>query len=354
MAENKCMMWLLQGPGSAENIQYVEDARASAALGPDEVRVVMHAASLNYRDLVIAKASLPATQPTPNTIPGSDGAGVVHSVGANVTAFQPGDKVLPHMVQGVADDFLPSMASISGGLGQAVNGTLCEQGVFSAESLVRMPRNMSFEQAATLGCSGLTAWNALMGLGGRALRAGDYVLVQGTGGVSMAALQFAKAAGATVVATTGKAADSEAVKMLTALGAAHIINYRTEPEWGAKARALTPGGRGFDHIVDVGGDATLAQSMAAARTDGVVSVVGMLGAGTDKVVPAMAALWSVCVVRGVLLGTKDMFRDMVAFCEKHNVQPALDDVKFALADARGAYERLEKQQHFSKVVIQVP
>ncbi|CAK7230972.1 hypothetical protein SCUCBS95973_007754 [Sporothrix curviconia] len=347
MADDKYNTWMLKGSGSTENLQYVQ--QTSAKLGPDEVRVVMHAASLNYRDLVIAKGSLPMTQATPNTVPGSDGAGVVHSVGANVVELRPGDKVLPHMVQGVSDDFLPRMDAISGGLGQAVNGTLCEQGVYPAESIVRMPDNMNFAQAATLGCSGLTAWNALMGLRDRAVQAGDYVLVQGTGGVSIAALQFAKAAGATVVATTGKGAN---VARLTALGAAHVINYKTDADWGVTARKLTPEGRGFDHIVDVGGDATLGQSFAAIRTDGVVSLVGVLGTGANKV-DAMTALWSVCVVRGVLLGSKNMFRDMVAFCEKHNVQPALDDETYSLADAQRAYQRLEKQQHFSKVVIKI-
>ncbi|CAK7200678.1 hypothetical protein SEUCBS139899_003376 [Sporothrix eucalyptigena] len=345
----KYMTWTLQSSGATENLQYGEATQSSAALGSGEVRVSMHAASLNYRDLVIAKGSLPVTQATPNTVPGSDGAGVVHSVGANVTCFKVGDKVLPHMVQGVANDFLPRLDAISGGLGQAVDGTLCEEGVYPAESLVRMPINMSYAQAATLGCSGLTAWNALMGLRGRAVQAGDFVLVQGTGGVSIAALQFAKAAGATVVATTGKDVN---VARLQQLGAAHVINYKTDPTWGETARKLTPDGRGFDHIVDVGADATMNQSLKAVRTDGVVSLVGVLGDGLNKI-DIMSALWSVCVVRGVLLGSKDMFREMVAFCEDKNVQPALDDVSFSLADAKGAYERLEKQQHFSKVVIQI-
>ncbi|CAK7230047.1 hypothetical protein SBRCBS47491_007454 [Sporothrix bragantina] len=349
MANKQYKTWMLKGGGATDNLQYVQDTRTNAALGPDEVRVVMHAASLNYRDLMIAKGGLPVTQAVPNTVPGSDGAGVVHSVGPNVTTFRPGDKVLPHMVQGVSDDFLPRLDAISGGIGQAVNGTLCEQGVYPAESVVRMPNNMSFAQAATLGCSGLTAWNALMGLKGRAVQAGDYVLVQGTGGVSIAALQFAKAAGATVVATTGKEAN---MARLTALGAAHVINYKTDATWGATARKLTPDERGFDHIVDVGADATMGQSFEAIRTDGIISLVGVLGSGTNKV-DVMTALWSVCVVRGVLLGSKDMFRDMVAFCEKHDVQPALDDETFSLADAQGAFQRLEKQQHFSKVVIQI-
>lgn len=355
MASDQNMRWTLRGrSGGVDNLVYGPAVQAEE-LGPNDVRVTMHAASLNYRDIAIAKGSLPATQPTPGTVPGSDGAGIVHSVGANVTAFKPGDKVLPHMVHPATDDFLPRLDFISAGLGQALDGTLADEAVFPQDGLVRMPRNMSFTRAATLSCSGLTAWNALMGLRGREVKAGDFVLVQGSGGVSIAALQFAHAVGATVVATTGKGDDTAA--RLTALGAAHVLNYKTDPDWGTTARKLTPDGRGFDHIVDVGGGAaTLGPSLQAIRTDGIISLVGVLDAGNtslDTKVDMMAALWTVCTVRGVLLGSKDMFRNMVAFCEEHDVQAALDDVTFSLPDALGAYKRLEEQKHFSKVVIQI-
>ncbi|OAA65314.1 Alcohol dehydrogenase superfamily, zinc-type [Niveomyces insectorum RCEF 264] len=338
------MQWTLAGSTSSDNLSY-SPVDVPAKLGPDDVLVTMHAASLNYRDI----GSLPTTQAKPNVIPGSDGAGVVLRVGPNVCDFRPGDKVIPHMVPVASDDFLPQMDAISGGLGQTRDGTLCESAVFSQHGLIRMPSHMSFEEAATLGCSGLTAWNALMGLRGREVKAGDYVLVQGTGGVSVAALQFAIAVGATVVATTGKEANRE---RLASLGASHVINYKSDPAWGQTARALTPGSRGFDHIVDVGAHATLRESFKAVRTDGIVSLVGVLGAGTNRV-DVMEVLWSVSVARGVLLGSKAMFRDMVRFCEKTHVHPALDDVTFWLQDAHDAYKRLEKQQHFSKVVIKI-
>lgn len=356
MASTGNMRWTLRGPsGGVDNLEYGPVAQAASELGPNDVRVTMHAASLNYRDIAIAKGSLPATQPTPGTIPGSDGAGVVQSVGSSVTAFQVGDKVLPHMVHPATDDFLPRLDNISAGLGQALDGTLANTSVFPADSLVPMPSNMSFTEAATLGCSGLTAWNALFGLSGREVKAGDYVLVQGSGGVSIAALQFAHAAGATVVATTGKGDD--VATRLTKLGAAHVLNYKKDSDWGTTARKLTPDGRGFDHIVDVGGgSATLGPSLQAIRTDGIISLVGVLDAGNtspETRVDMMAALWTVATVRGVLLGSKDMFRNMVAFCEKHDVKPALDNVTFSLVDAVGAYKRLEEQKHFSKVVIEI-
>ncbi|KAB5542810.1 hypothetical protein GE09DRAFT_226911 [Coniochaeta sp. 2T2.1] len=341
--------WVLRTTDTVANLEYVT-ANTPQDLRENQVLVQMRAASLNYRDLAIIQGTYPSTRAVADTVPASDGSGVVKAVGPAVSSFKPGDKVVMHMVPDVPEDALPHFTDISGGLGQVSDGTLRELAAFPQEGLVRMPDNMTFEQAATLPCSGLTAWNALMGLRGRELKAGDYVLVQGTGGVSVAALQFAVAAGATVVATTGKEAN---VKRLEALGASHVINYKTHPPWGEVARSFTPESRGFDHIVDVGGNSTLGESLKAVRLDGLISLVGLLG--TEAVqVDMLSALWSLAVVRGVLLGSKAMFRDMVRFCEEKNVQPALDDVAFSLERADEAYGRLEKQLHFSKVVITIP
>lgn len=153
-----------------------------------------------------------------------------------------------------------------------------------------------------------------------------------------------------MVATTGKEANA---KRLESLGASHVINYKTQSAWGDVARSFTPKLRGFDHVIDIGGHSTLAESLKAVRLDGVVSLVGLLGSDGVEV-DMLGALWSLCIVRGVLLGSKTMFRDMVSFCELKNVQPTLDNVVFTLGRAREAYERLEKQQHFSKVVITIP
>ena len=166
------------------------------------------------------------------------------------------------------------MAEISGGLGHTLDGTLQQYGYFSSSVLVHAPGNLSFQQAATLTCSGLTAYNALFGLPGREVKSGDYVLVQGTGGVSIAALQFAVSVGAIVVATTSSEEKAERLKNL---GAREVVNYRSTPEWGTAVRELTPEKRGFDILVDVGGDVTLHQALKAVRKDGLIVVSGILG-----------------------------------------------------------------------------
>ncbi|KAK3948341.1 zinc-type alcohol dehydrogenase-like protein-like protein [Pseudoneurospora amorphoporcata] len=327
-------------------------------LGPHDVRVELRAASLNYRDLMIAKGAL-GLKSKPNAIPGSDGAGIVTQVGAQVQSLKPGDRVVTHMLprhfedaslSEIDDLALPHMGHISAGLGQNLDGTLATHGVFPESCLCKLPGDLSFEEAATLTCSGITAWNALMGLEGKKVRAGDWVLVQGSGGVSVAALQFAVAAGAVVVATTSS---EEKGARLRALGASHVINYRQLPEWGAAAKKLTPGGHGFDIVVDVGGDATLGQALQAVRIDGLVVVAGIIG-GSSEAVPLMSVLSTLCVVRGVVLGTRQMMADMIAFAAEKGVKPALDTEVFSLAEAKAAFKRLEEQKHFSKVVIRIP
>ena len=353
-----------------------QDATSARGLGPHDVRVELRAASLNYRDLVVAKVSpriihlcvsdllmiqkaVMGMKSRPNVIPGSDGAGVVVQVGSQVLSLKPGDRVVTHMLPrnfedaslGEIDDLaLPSYGHISGGLGQYLDGTLTTHGIFQESCLCKLDGELSYEEAATLTCSGLTAWNALMGLEGRKVKEGDWVLVQGSGGVSVAALQFAVAVGATVVATTSS---EEKGARLRELGASHIINYRQVREWGSAAKQLTPSGRGFDFVIDVGGDATLPQALQAVRIDGLIAVIGMVG-GHQEPVPLLSVLQMVCIVRGVLLGTRRMMADMIAFVAEKGVKPALDTEVFSLGEAKSAYQRLEEQKHFSKVVVRIP
>lgn len=295
----------------------------------------------------------------PDVILGSDGAGVVRKVGGDFNSFQAGDRVVTHLAPrfyndaslGVLDDdALPRMGHICAGLGQEVDGTLTTHGVFHESCLIKFGDCLGFEEAATLSCSGITAWNGLMGLHGREVKKGDWVLVQGSGGVSVAALQFALAAGASVVATTSS--DEKGAK-LRELGASHVINYREVLEWGSVAKQLTPSGRGVDIVVDVGGNATLTQSLRSIRTDGLVVMAGMVGK-SDEQVPMLSLMGSNCMVRSVLLGTKQMFRDMVTFIEEMGVKPALDTETFGLGKVKEALKRLEEQKHFSKIVIQIP
>jgi NADPH:quinone reductase-like Zn-dependent oxidoreductase len=212
----------------------------------------VHAASLNYRDLAIIKGFYPFAQ-REGVVPASDGAGVVEEVGAGVTRFKKGDKVLTLFNQAHLAGSL-DFHSVTTGVGGTIDGALQQYGAFDEQGLVSMPSNLDFLQGSTLTCAGLTAWNGLYGLESRGLKPGDWVLTQGTGGVSMFAVQFAKAAGAKVIATTSSAAKGEKLK---SLGADHVINYKEVSNWGEEAKKLTPGGRGVQHILEVGGPNTM-------------------------------------------------------------------------------------------------
>lgn len=271
-----------------------------------------------------------------------------------MTSFRPGDRVITHLAPGLVesagDCAAPAYPDIAAGLGQSVDGTLRSAGVFAETALARAPESLGWLQAATLTCSGLTAWNSLFGLRGREPGHGDWVLVQGTGGVSVAALQFAIAAGASVVATTSTEDKAERLRQM---GAKHTVNYRSNPEgWGLQARGLTPDSSGFDLVVDIGGNATLSQSLVAVRTDGVVVAAGLAG-GDAEPVPLLSALAHACIVRGLLLGSRSQLQEMVKFIDEKGIVPAIDDVVFELAQVKQAYRRLQEQKHFSKVVIRI-
>ncbi|TKA48071.1 hypothetical protein B0A54_01563 [Friedmanniomyces endolithicus] len=359
--------WQLSTTLGIDGLNLVEDA-SIAQVGDEEVLVEMHAASLNFLDLFVAKVSKPVSlsptendgksessqggqpgtleqQPNPGLVTGCDGSGIIKAVGAAVKDFAPGDRIVTHLIGRIPDDAKVDFDSLRSSLGMGTNGTLTQYGKFHHSNLVHAPRSLSFEQAATLPCSGLTAYNALFGLGGRQVQRDQWVLVQGTGGVSVAALQIAVAVGAHVVATTSSA--EKAVK-LEILGAKHVLNYRDTPEWGVPARAFTPGKVGFDHVVDIGGDATLGESVKAVKTDGVVSTIGLLGGPADQQVPMMAAFQNACIVRGLVAGTRQQMRDFVAFVDEKGMKPALDDMVFGIEDARKAYWRQERQQHFPR------
>ena len=311
--------------------------------GPGQVVVRIRACSLNHRDLNIVSGGYVSHALKPSAIPLSDGAGVVIAVGPGVTRWQEGDRVAPIFVQRwlggeLLLEYMPSA------LGGPSDGVLAEQIVLSEEGLVRIPPHLSFEQAATLPCAAVTAWNAAMVRG--ALRPGQTLVTLGTGGVSLFAAQFALMAGARVIATTGT---PEKITRLQALGISDVIDSRGEPEWDARVRELT-GGRGADLVVDVGGPGSLARSIAALRYCGHVSVVGNL-AGKATIDPAalFAKRASMC---GIQVGSRDMFEAMNRAIEVAKLEPVIDRV-FDFKDARAAYEYLESGKHFGKVVIRV-
>ncbi len=231
-----------------------------------------------------------------------------------------------------------------------VDGTLREYGAYDELGLVAMPSNLNFLEGSTLTCAGLTAWNALYGLKSRELMSGDWVLTQGTGGVSMFALQFAKAAGARVIATTSS---SDKADKLKKLGADHVINYKEDENWGETAKKLT-GGAGVNHVVEVGGPVTMKQSLKAITIDGVISIIGFLGGGKTENAPGfLDCLMNICTVRGVLVGSRMQFQEMNRAIEANDIKPMVDEKVFKLANTKDAYQYMWDQKHFGKLCISI-
>ncbi|KAJ5988578.1 zinc-binding alcohol dehydrogenase-like protein [Penicillium waksmanii] len=344
--------WILSEQKGIDSLQLVQD-NPIPEVGEYDVLVKIHAASLNYRDIVVAKGEPALPYFRPGVIPGSDGAGTVRAVGANVNGFQVGDRVCTHLTSGLPANQPTTMVDIcQSGLGHSYDGTLAAYAVLHETALVPMPANLDFIQASTLTCSGLTAWNALFGIDSLKPKKGDWVLVQGTGGVSIAALQFALAAGATIIATTSSNAKADRLKFL---GAHHVLNYHEDANWGQTAKNLTPNDQGVNIVLDVGGLSTLTQSLKAVRTDGLIALAGMLGSVPDgtPVPTLMDCLSNSCTVRGFLLGTRDQYREMNRFIVEKGVEPVVDDHVFDFTETKQAYELLQQQRHFSKVCIRI-
>jgi NADPH:quinone reductase-like Zn-dependent oxidoreductase len=308
-----------------------------------QVLIRVHAVSLNYRDVVIANGQYPFSEPTADMIPLSDGAGEVIAVGPGVRRWKAGDRVAGIFAQSWQGGTQPDDAWETC-LGGAVDGMLAEQVVLDQAGLVRVPDHLSWEEASTLPCAGVTAWNALNGVS--ALKAGDTVLALGTGGVSIFATQLAAAAGARVIVTSSSDAKLERAKMF---GAHDVINYRTKPEWQDEVRRLTDG-RGVDRVIEIGGAGTVARSVASVRPGGVVALMGLLAAG-EPLDPG-AILMAGAIVRGIMVGSREMFEDMNRAVELHRIKPAIDRV-YAFEDAKTALANLALGQHVGKLVITV-
>jgi len=314
------------------------------ALGRNGVRVAMAAAALNYRDLRFAWGQS-SFRPDHAIVPLSDGAGHVAEVGPAVTRFVPGDRVITTFFPGWTDG-PASKEGVSVSFGTQIDGTLCEELVAHEDSLVRAPAGLGDAGAATVTCSGVTAWNALFEAG--SAQPGDTVLILGTGGVAVWALQLAAAAGLHPIVTSssdGKLARAEA------LGARGLVNYHQTPEWQDEVLRLT-GGRGVDLVLEVGGEDTLPRSIAASRFGGTVVVIGGLsGFGGARVEPGSLSGAAKRLV-GVSVGSRAMTEDLVRFIERHGIGPVVDR-EFPFADARAAYEHLEAGRAFGKVVVKV-
>jgi NADPH:quinone reductase-like Zn-dependent oxidoreductase len=339
--DDKLKVYELQGPGGVDGMMLVE--RAVPAPGPGQVLVKLKAATINYRDLLTVKGGYGSRQKFP-LIPLSDGAGVVESVGAGVTIFKPGDRVIGSFFEGWLGGE-PSEAKMRTNLGGALDGVLCEYRVWPAAALVRTPDHLTDIEAASLPCAGLTAWSAVVKLGD--IRPGQTVLTQGTGGVSIFALQFARMNGARVIATSSSDAKIERLKQL---GADITINYKTTPEWGKLARQQT--GHGVDLVVEVGGVGTLNESIRATRIGGTIAFIGVLAGRPDAESRLPLMVMQQQRLQGVTVGSVEDLQAMANAIAINRMKPVVDRT-FAFTEAKAAFAHMASGAHFGKVAIEI-
>ena len=327
-------------PSTLDTLRCV-DLAEPAPPGPGEITVRIRASSLNYHDYLVAVGTIP----TPDgRIPMSDGAGEVMAVGEDVKGFAVGDLAVstffPNWLDGEAPD-----GGFAGVPGDGADGFAREMVTAPATAFTHAPKGWNAAEAATLTCAGVTAWRALVGDG--ALKGGDTVLVQGTGGVSIYGLQIAKAFGCTVIATSSS---DEKLQRLQALGADHLINYKSTPDWGAAAQALT-NGRGVDHVLEIGGSGTMPQSIVAARNGGHIAVIGVL-AGYAGPISTVAIMGKQLKVIGLTVGSRRHQLDLVRAIDVAGYKPVLDR-RFPLQDLAGAFRYQETNAHFGKIIVEI-
>jgi NADPH:quinone reductase-like Zn-dependent oxidoreductase len=323
-----------------DNLALVERERPVPKAG--EVLVKIRAASLNYRDLRMVQGTYNPKLKMP-VVPFSDGAGEVAEVGESVTRFKAGDRVCPIFMQGWFDGEV-TYEKARTALGGDLDGVLREYAVFDEQGLVKIPEHLSFEEAAALPCAGVTAWHALAVSGD--LKAGDTVLTLGTGGVSIFALQFAKALGATVISTSSSDEKLERVKQL---GADHTINYKAHEDWDGVVKELT-GKRGVDHVVEVGGAGTLQRSLSAVKMGGHIALIGVV-AGRGDFNP-MQIFMKTIKLQGIFVGSRRMFEEMNAAISLHKLKPVIDKV-FQFEQVPEALKYMESAAHLGKIVVNV-
>lgn len=311
--------------------------------GQGQVLVQVRATSLNYRDLLVVQGAYGARQKLP-VIPMSDGAGEVVAVGEGVRRVKVGSRVAGIFFQDwIAGALTPE--KIQSDLGSGIDGMLAEYVVLPQDGLVLLPEHLSYEQGATLPCAAVTAWHALITQG--MIKAGENVLVLGTGGVSIFALQFAKIQGARVIVTSSSDQKLERAKEL---GATDTINYKTTPNWEERVYELTER-LGVDHVIEVGGAGTFAKSLRAVRVGGKISLIGVLAGTKGEVNPLPITMKSLSV-EGIYVGSREMFEAMNRAITLHQLKPVIDRI-FPFTQAQEAYHYLKSAAHFGKVVIQV-
>jgi len=328
-------------PASLDTLA-LETVDSAPSPGPGEIRVRLRAASLNFRDGLVVNGFFPVKD---GLIPLSDGAGEVIEVGAGVSEFAPGDRVVSTFHPKWLDGFMDK-AAMDNSPGGPADGFACEEATRPATHFTRAPKGYSHAEAATLTCAGVTAWRAVV-TDGR-VKPGATVLVQGTGGVSLFALQFAKAAGATVIAMSSS---GDRLERLKALGADHVIDYRETPEWGAKVLELT-GGLGVEHIVEVAGPNSIKQSFIAARTGGHIAIIGAVGGFDIDTMPFAIVQAKRLCLQAVTVGTRRDQIEMVRAIEAHGIRPVIDG-SFPLDRLADAFRHLQSGGHVGKICIDI-
>ncbi|WP_372168518.1 NAD(P)-dependent alcohol dehydrogenase [Xanthomonas axonopodis] len=332
---------IVRAPGGLERLE-VTELPDPGQPGPGQIRVAVHATSLNFHDLLVANGGIPADD---GRVPMADAAGVVEAVGAGVTEFKPGDHVVsgffPQWPDGLPFDDVGHFRKTPG---DGIDGYASEYVVRAATDFTLAPRGWSHAEAATITTAGLTAWRALV-VDGR-LKAGASVLVLGTGGVSIAALQIAKAMGARVIVTSSS---DDKLERARALGADEVINYRQVPDWGQRVLELT-GGHGVDHVIEVGGPGTLAQSIKAVRVGGHIALIGVL-TGREGALPSAVLMAKQARLQGLIVGSRRDQQDYVAALEQSGIRPLIDR-SFPLDQLAEAFRFQESGAHFGKVVVE--
>jgi len=329
---------VVKKPGGLDNLAIIEKSNPTPQKG--EIAVQWHATSLNFHDYLVAVGGIPVPD---ERIPMSDGAGEIIAVGEGVDNWKIGDKVMSLFFQNWIEGkpTLPKTMFVNG---ETVDGFMTEQSCVPAHSVTTIPEGYSYAEAATLPCAAATAWRALMVEGG--LQAGDSVLIQGTGGMSIFALQFAKAAGAKVYATTSSPAKAERLKKM---GAVAVVNYKEDPKWGKTIFKLAGGG--VDHVLDVGGGSTMRNSIEAVKIGGHISSIGILGNGRKGEITFPKLFFKHIRLIGIAVGSKEMQQKMVEAININGMKPIIDK-SFDFGELADAFKYQASGQHFGKIVLE--
>lgn len=327
----------VKAPGGLDNLAIID--KEDPKPGPGEILVRWHATSLNFHDYLVAVGGIKVPD---GRIPMSDGAGEVLEIGKDVTEWKPGDKVMsmffPNWIDGKA-----TFQKTIGILGETLDGCIAEKGVISQFGVTAMPEGFSYAEAATLPCAGTTAWHGLMK---GSLKAGDKVLIEGTGGVSIFALQFAKLAGARVFATTSSPEKAERLKEM---GAEVVVNYKEDERWGKTIFKLSKGG--VDHVIDVGGGSTMKQSIEAAALNGHITSIGILSGGRKGEITFPKLFFKHLTMSGLAVGSRIMQQEMIAAINNSDMRPVIDR-SFGFEELADAFRHQESGAHFGKIVLE--